>query len=231
MKGSNFVRGKLIIVEGTDCSGKETQTNLIIEKLKQKGIKIERFSYPNYGSPTGNIIGGPYLGKESISESWFPEGAINVDPKVASLFYAADRYYNKKDIEQLLDNGVNVIVDRYTYSNMAHQGGKIYDKNLRLKMYEWLEKLEFELLELVKPDILILLYMPYEQGEELRRTRNEPLDEHEKNKDHLLNSLNSYLEIAHKYNFQIITCNDGNKVRTIEDINREIYEYLIGKII
>lgn len=226
MKGSNIMRGKLIVIEGTDCSGKETQTNLIIERLKNENINIEKFSYPNYDSPVGKIIGGPYLGKKSISESWFPEGAVNVDPKVASLFYAADRYYNKRDIEDLLNSGVSVIIDRYTYSNMAHQASKIYDKDERYKMYEWLEKLEFDFLELIRPDILVLLYMPYEQGEKLRQNRDEPLDEHEKSKEHILNSLDAYLEIAEKYGFRIINCSKDDNVRLIEDINDELFVYI-----
>ena len=104
--------GKLIVVEGTDCSGKETQTNLLIEKLKSNGIKVKKYSFPNYNSPTGRIIGGPYLGKDYICEGWFSEGASNVDAKVSSLYYAADRKYNIGVIEKDLKNGYNVVLDR-----------------------------------------------------------------------------------------------------------------------
>ena len=62
-------RGKLIAIEGTDCSGKETQTNLLIKKLREEGVQVQNFSFPNYNSPTGKIIGGPYLGKEYRSKS------------------------------------------------------------------------------------------------------------------------------------------------------------------
>ena len=86
------MKGKLIVIEGTDCSGKETQTNLLMKKLESDNISIVKFDFPNYDSPTGRIIGGPYLGKEYICPSWFTEGAVNVDPKVASLYFAADRY-------------------------------------------------------------------------------------------------------------------------------------------
>ena len=123
------MRGKLIVVEGTDCSGKETQTNLLLTNLHNDNIKVEKFSFPNYQSQTGKIIGGPYLGKSYICDGWFPEGAPKVDPKVAALYYAADRKYNIYKIKFLLENGVNVILDRYVYSNMAHQGGKIKDSN------------------------------------------------------------------------------------------------------
>ena len=134
------MKGKLIVIEGTDCSGKETQTKLLVEKLEKLNKKCVRFSFPNYDSPTGKIVGGPYLGKSYICKGWFNEGAINVDPKVSSLYYAADRKYNIGKIEEMLNQGINVILDRYIYSNLAHQGGKIKDNEERIKMYKWLEK-------------------------------------------------------------------------------------------
>ena len=100
------MRGKIIVVEGTDCSGKETQTSLLVQGLRREGRKIERLSFPDYDTPTGRIVGGPYLGKEHIGEGFFPEGAANVDPKVAALYYAADRRYNRDKILKLLDDGL-----------------------------------------------------------------------------------------------------------------------------
>ena len=73
--------GKIILIEGTDCSGKETQSNLLMEKLKSEGLKVDKLAFPDYDSPTGKIIGGPYLGKSYICQSWFDEGAVNVDAK------------------------------------------------------------------------------------------------------------------------------------------------------
>ena len=224
------MKGKLIVIEGTDCSGKETQSNLLIEKLKNDGVIIKMFSFPNYNSPTGKIIGGPYLGKSYISEGWFPEGAPNVDPKVSALYYAADRLYNIDKIKFLLDNGVNVILDRYVYSNMAHQGGKLSDKNERLSMYEWLDNLEFNLLELPRPDIGVFLHMPYELSLSLKKGRAEDLDQNEKDKNHLINAEMAYIELANKYDFYTIECNDNDRIRTIEEINSDLYDYISTKI-
>lgn len=224
------MKGKLIVIEGTDCSGKETQSNLLIEKLKNDGIRIKMFSFPNYNSPTGKIIGGPYLGKGYICEGWFPEGAPNVDPKVSALYYAADRLYNIDKIKFLLDNGVNVILDRYVYSNMAHQGGKLSDKNDRLSMYEWLDNLEFNLLELPRPDIGVFLHMPYELSLTLKKNREEDLDQNEKDKNHLINAEMAYIELANKYDFYTIECNDNDRIRTIEEINSDLYDYISKKI-
>lgn len=224
------MRGKLIVIEGTDCSGKETQSNLLIEKLKNNGIRIEKFSFPNYNSPTGKIIGGPYLGKSYICEGWFNEGAPNVDPKVSALYYAADRLYNIEKINFLLENGVNVILDRYIYSNMAHQGGKFKNLEKRKEMYNWLEKLEFDLLELPKPDISVFLHMPFECSISLKKNRSEALDQNEMDKDHLMSAETAFIELAEKYNFYTIECNEGERIKTIEEINNDLYDYIFNKI-
>src|SRR5574344_170376 len=110
------MRGKIIVIEGTECSGKDTQTQLLVQRLKREGRKVERLAFPMYDTPTGKIIGGPYLGKEYIGDSWFNEGAVNVDPKVAALYYAADRKYNIRMISDLLDDGYDIILDRYVES-------------------------------------------------------------------------------------------------------------------
>ena len=219
-------RGKLIAIEGTDCSGKETQTNLLIKKLREEGIQVQNFSFPNYNSPTGKIIGGPYLGKEYIGECFFEEGPTKVDPKVASLYYAADRKYNIEKINFLLDNGYNVILDRYIYSNMAHQGGKLENKKERIDMYNWLDKLEFDLMELPKPDITIFLHMPYEVAQKLKQNRPEAPDGHEKDKHHLIMAELSYIELAQKYNFKTIECSENNTPKSIEEINEKVHKII-----
>ena len=224
------MKGNLIVIEGTDCSGKETQSNLLIEKLKSDGIRIEKFSFPNYNSPTGKIIGCPYLGKSYICDGWFPEGAPNVDPKVSALYYAADRLYNIDKIKFLLDNGVNVILDRYVYSNMAHQGGKLDSESDRNSMYDWLDNLEFNLLELPKPDISVFLHMPFEFSLILKKNREEDMDQNEKDKNHLINAENAFIELAKKYDFYTIQCNDGDRIKTIEEINEDLYNYVSNKI-
>ena len=213
--------GKFIVIEGTDCSGKETQTKLLVENLNKMGYKAVRVTYPNYDSPTGKIIGGPYLGKEEIGPCWFPEGAVNVSPKVTSLYYAADRKYNESEIKKYLEEDYFVICDRYTSSNMAHQGSKNTDDNVRFQMYQWIDKLEFWLLGLPKPDKTIFLHVPYSYAFELKKNR-EHLDEHEKSEEHLKNSEIAYVELSELYNWTSINCISDGKIRTIESISEEI---------
>ena len=214
-------RGRIIVIEGTDCSGKETQTTLLVQKLKMAGKRVERLSFPDYMSPTGRIIGESYLGRNG--NSFFLEGASSVDPKVASLYYAADRRYHRDYINKLLSDGVDIIVDRYVESNMAHQGGKLFDKEDRLKLYEDLSNLEYSFLEMPKPDIIIFLHVPYKKVLELKNGRLST-DGHENNPIHIRNSINAYLELAELHNYKVIDCvTKDNKLRDIEDINNEIF--------
>lgn len=225
------MRGKLIVIEGTDCSGKETQAKLLTEKLNQYNIKTKQLSFPNYSTPTGKIIGSCYLGREELCQKylkentgWFEEGASNVDGLVSSLYYAADRKYNINQIEELLANGTNVILDRYTFSNMAHQGGKIETQEARFQFFKKIDILEFDLLRLPKPDLIILLYVPYQITIELQSQRKESLDQNEKDKNHLKRAEQTYLELKALYQFKMIECTKDSKMRSIEEIHQEVIE-------
>ena len=213
--------GKIILIEGTDCSGKETQSKMLIDALKEEGYQVESFDFPHYDSPTGRIIGGPYLGKKEICDGWFPEGAANVDAKVASLYYAADRRYHLEKLKQMLQENDVLVLDRYVFSNMAHQGGKIFDTEERHKMYNFIETLEFNLLDLPRPDMVIFLYMPYEQACILKQGRVS-LDQLETNKEHLLHAEKTYLELAKLYNFKQVNCAPEGNIRTRENISEEV---------
>ena len=221
-------KGKIIVVEGTDCSGKETQSKLLEKRLTDEGLKCIRFSFPMYDSPTGRIVGGAYLGKPEIGPSFFEEGAVNVDPHVVCLYYAADRKYHMAKIEEYVKKGYYVILDRYTTSNLAHQGSKIKDDDERFNMYQWIDKLEYWLLKLPKPDITIFLHVPFENTIELRKNR-EFIDEHEKSEEHLKNAEKAYVELSELYHWDKIECIRNGKLRTIEDINDEVYSVVTGK--
>lgn len=219
------MQGKIIVVEGTDCSGKETQSKLLEKRLNSIGKKCVRFDFPNYESPTGRIIGGAYLGRPEIGPSFFKEGAVNVEPHVVCLYYAADRKYAMPEIEKYLNNDYYVILDRYTTSNLAHQGSKIHDKDERFNMYQWIDKLEYWLLGLPKPDKTIFLHVPLENTLELRKNRKS-IDEHEKSPEYLKRAEESYLELSELYNWDKIECIRNNKLRSVEDINNEIMKII-----
>ena len=237
-------RGKIILIEGTDCSGKETQSKLLINKLNEMGNETVYFSFPNYSSPTGKIVGLSYLGKPYLAEEliddnietikdylrqdsdyseeyvdkvldsvkkalghgWFPEGAPHVDPKVSSLYYAADRAYNLHIIDEYLDNGINVVLDRYVYSNMGHQGGKCATSDKRKEAYDWISHLEFDMMDLPEPDVKLFLHMPTDYTLFLKKGRLEKADENERDIMHLRNAEQAYLELVEQFGFEKICC-------------------------
>ncbi len=220
------MRGKLIVIEGCDCSGKETQSKLVITKLKEKNYPCVLFSFPQYDTPTGKIIGGPFLGKEEICSSYFKEGSSKVDPKVASLYYAADFKYNIKEVKEYLEKGYYVILDRYVTSSLAFQGSKLTNKDDRFEMYQWIDKLNYWLLALPKPDITIFLHVPFKHIKELQKTRKY-LDDNEKDDEYLINTEKAYLELTELYNWQYINCISNDHMRDISDINNDIMNIIL----
>lgn len=219
------MKNRLVVIEGTDCSGKETQSKLLAKKLEERGEKVITLSFPMYESPTGKIVGGCYLGKEEIGECIFPEGSVQLDPKIACLYYAADRKYNINVVNQYLRDGYIVILDRYISSNMAHQGSKIKDKDERFYMYQWIDKLEYWLLDLPKPDITIFLHMPLKYSLKLRNNRAS-IDNHEKDEDYLQLSEQAYIELSELYNWKRIECVNEEDIKSIDEINEEIMKAL-----
>lgn len=215
--------GKIIVIEGTDCSGKETQSKLLEKRLRAEGKKCVKFDFPMYDTPTGKVVGGAFLGKPEISDGFFPEGASNVDPYVSCLYYAADRKYNIGMVLECLEKDYYVLLDRYTTSNLAHQGSKIKDKDERFDMYQWIDKLEYWLLKLPKPDKTIFLHMPYEYSCELKKNRKF-LDQNEKAPEYLKMAEDAYIELSELYNWERVECVKDNKIRTIDDISDEVFE-------
>lgn len=221
-------RAKIIVIEGTDGSGKETQSKKLYDYLTDDGYKVKRYSFPIYDSSTGKIVGGPYLGKSELGESYFPETSANVDPLVSSLYYAADRRYNfLNEIENELYNNDVVILDRYVTSNQGHQACKAKNKEERIKILEFIDKLEYDLCELPRPDKVIFLHMPFEASFELRKNRT-TTDGNESNEEHLRNAEKTYLEICDMYKWDYINClrndkfNNLNDIKTIDEISEEI---------
>lgn len=221
-------RAKLLVIEGTDGSGKETQSKKLENYYKEMGLKVKRYSFPIYESATGKIVGGPYLGKPEIGETYFEETSANVDPLVSSLYYAADRRYNfLNEIESEIYKNDLIILDRYTTSNMGHQIGKAKTKKDREKILRFIELLEWDLCELPKPDKVIFLFMPFEAARELRKGRAAG-DGNENSEKHLRNAQKTYLELSEKLEWSSINClktknfNRLENIKTIDEISEEI---------
>ena len=210
--------GKIIVIEGIEGSGKETQSKLLVESLNRMDIKAIEFSFPMYDTPTGRIFKDCLLN----NNNYFNEGIDSLDPELVCLYTAADRKYNINKIKEYLDNDYIVVINRYTSSNMANQGSKYSDSEDRFYMYQWIDKLEYWLLKLPKPDYTILLNMPYKYSNQLSFDLTEENSKQER-------VLEAYIELAGLYNWDIIDCIDEDKEKTIEEIHEEIIELLKNK--
>lgn len=211
----------LIVIEGIDGSGKQTQTEMLISRL-EKDKKVRKISFPDYDSDTSALV-KMYLGGK------FGENAFDVNAYTASSFYAVDRIGSYlSDWKKDLDNGKIIISDRYTTSNAIHQGSKLNGKE-REKYLNWLFDFEYNLLGLPKPDFVFFLNMPPEYGRRLMKDRNNKitgkseLDIHERDCDYLQKSYDNAIDVARRFNWTIIDCVKEGNIRTIEDINNEIY--------
>ncbi|NFN47745.1 thymidylate kinase [Clostridium botulinum] len=219
-----MTKGKLIIIEsGSDASGKATQAKKLYERLLEEEYNIKKITYPNYDSPACMPV-KMYLSGE------FGNKPEDVNAYVASTFFAIDRFasYNK-EWKEFYDNGGIIISDRYTTSNMVHQAVKM-DEEEKDKYLDWLYNLEFKLYKLPVPDCVMFLDVLPEISQKLMKDRNNKFtgekekDIHENNKDYLAKSYYNSLEIAERYNWDKIKCNDGNNLKTIEEIHEEIYK-------
>ncbi len=210
--------GKIIVIEGVNDSGKETQSKLLAKTLKEEGYKVVEFSFPMYKSPTGKIFKNCVLGKDG--NGYFEEGYENLDPYVVCLYTAADRKYHKERIEKYLRDDYIVILNRYTSSNMAHQGSRYSDSEERFYMYQWIDKLEYWLLKLPKPDCTILLKVPAKylsQLDEKQVAFNFQEDIFDQD-----SVLKAYIELSELYNWDTIDCVSNNKMKSVEEIHEEI---------
>ena len=215
--------GKLFVIDGTDGSGKQTQLERLKNKFEENGIAYKLVSFPNYNSPSSSLV-KMYLSGE------FGENAKDVSPYIASTFFAADRYATyKKDYEEYYKNGGIILADRYTTANMVHQAGKIQDKSERKKFLDWLWNFEFNLYGLPVPAEVFFLNMPPEYSAKLMKNRENKItheakkDIHEKDQVYLTQAYNAACELSKEYNWYEIKCVKDGKIRTIQDINDEIF--------
>ena len=219
-------RGKLIVIEGTDASGKATQTKLLLGRLNQEGYATESMSFPRYETPTGQVV-KMYLGKPPYLQEFGPSNSV--DPKIASTWYALDRLAAKPEIENILMSGMNLAVDRYVESNLAHQGGKMVPKQ-RESFFEWGHTFEYGILGLPIPSIVVFLHMPYKIGMELKKGMKEAPDGHESNEEHLRSAEETYLELTRKYGWEKVICTKAGSIdnlRTPEDIGKEVFNKVV----
>ncbi|MBC2856367.1 MAG: thymidylate kinase [Cetobacterium sp.] len=222
--------GKLIVIEGTDSSGKQTQTERIYETLLNEKKNIKKISFPNYSSPACEPVKMYLAGN-------FGKEATKINPYPVSTMFAIDRYASfKMDWENFYNSDGIIITDRYVTSNMVHQASKISDLKEKYEYLDWLEDLEYNKIGIPKPDLVIFLNMPTEVAIKLMEERKNKItgedqkDIHESDKEYLKKSYENACEIAKKYNWAEVKCVDGDRLKTREEISKEIYD-LVEKLI
>ncbi len=219
-------KGKLIVIDGTDGSGKTTQINLLIKKLKSDGFKVKSIHFPDYDNFFGGFIG------HCLTEQYY--NFINVHPKIASALYAADRWESSKDINKYLGQGYMVVLDRYVSANQIHQGGKIKNVAKRTAFIKWLDEMEYKVFKIPRPDITLYLSLPSDISARFMKERNKKSvrtygggkkDVHEVDLQFQKNSRDSAMWLSKVLkNFIKIDCAPKNLLRTREDIHSEVYQ-------
>ncbi|MFP4456612.1 MAG: dTMP kinase [Clostridia bacterium] len=214
-------QGKLIVIEsGTDASGKATQSQLLLAKLENANIKVRKIEFPNYESKASYPV-QMYLRGE------FGSNPDDINAFAASTFFAIDRYASYiQEWKEFYQSGGVVIADRYTTSNMVHQGSKIHDKKERIEYLEWLADLEYKKIGLPEPDLVVFLNVDPKVALNLMDKRNRNKDIHETNKEHLLSSYKTACEIAIEQKWTWIDCIEHGRMRSIEDISDDIFTHV-----
>ena len=216
--------GKLIVLEGTDGSGKSTQFQLLTQRLIQENRAFKRLEFPRYSEPSSALI-RMYLGGE------FGSSPSDVNSYAASTFYAVDRYASyKQDWGQWYEQGGLVLSARYTTSNAVHQASKEQGEK-QAEFLKWLYEFEYDRLGLPRPDLTIYLDVPTDFTEKLMRRRehdtNTQADIHEKDTAYLAACRRTGRAAAQFYDWTVIECVKDGIMRSVEDIHEEIYAHVV----
>lgn len=219
------------MLDGGDGSGKATQTELLLKRLKKEKIKVRTLDFPQYENNFfGKLIGECLVGDHG--------DFVKTDPHIASVLYAADRFESKKKIEDWLKKGYNVVLDRYVSANQIHQGGKIEDAKKVKTFLMWLDEMEHEVFKIPRPDAIVYLDMPIavtakllkeaKKGKEYKKGKKDATEE---SIEYQENSRKRALSIVKKLNaWHRIACAERGKPRTREVIHEEIFSHVLTVI-
>jgi len=227
----NVRRGKFIVIEGTDGSGKTEQFKLLVRALRRRGVRVETIDFPQYGRKS----------------AYFAERYLNGDygawsgshEKIASLFFALDRFDAGVKIRKWLADGVCVIANRYVASNMGHQGAKLTQKKSRTAFIRWIHDFEYGLLKIPKPDLNIFLNVPpriayrlIAQKHSRKYLRGKTRDIHEASLKHLFAAHRTYSEITKMYprEFRVVGCASHGALLSVKEIHAQVLQLVLKHV-
>ncbi|MCI5837192.1 MAG: thymidylate kinase [Veillonellaceae bacterium] len=216
--------GKLVVLEGADGSGKATQAALLAEHLRADGVRVRQVTFPNYAGEASAPVRMYLAGR-------FGTNPEDVNPYVASTFYAVDRFASyREDWREFYEAGGVIIADRYVTSNMVHQMTKCATEAEARKFLAWLDDFEYEKFELPRPDRVCLLDIPLAVSaallaarRELKDARAESRDIHERDREYLQRCYAAYDMLEANYGWIRIRCADGEVLRSPKAIHADVY--------
>jgi dTMP kinase len=215
------VRGKFIVLEGIDGSGKRTQMEALAREFGRRGVALLQIGFPNYSGFFGKLVA------RFLNGEFGP--LVEVDPHFSALLYAGDRLESRPVIESALAGGQIVLADRYVASNLAHQGARMPDQK-RADFLAWLKELEYEVHALPAEDLVIYLRLPSVEAHRLvgrkgaREYTKSRRDLQEADLAHLETASQVYDELARQANWITIECFDiaASALRAPAAIHAEI---------
>ncbi len=217
-------KGTFLVIEGTDGSGKGTQFNLLVERLTKEGYDVATFDFPQYDQPSSFFV------KEYLNGNYGSAEAVG--PYTGSLFYALDRYQAAPAIREALEAGKVVLANRFTGSNMGHQGTKFANHEERRGYFIWLDNLEFQMLHIPRPDKSFVLRVPAATAQKLvdqkaeRSYTDKKRDLHEADLSHLERAVEVYDDLCNLFpkDFQRIDCVRGGELLSIDTIQEMLWQ-------
>ena len=215
-------KGKLLVLEAGDGSGKATQTKMLRERLVAEGRRVRQVEFPDYESPSSALV-RMYLGGD------FGERASEVNAYAASAFFAVDRYASFQTKWRAdLEAGAIVLADRYTTANMVHQAVKLEEAAEREAFLAWLEDFEYGKLALPRPDLVLFLDMDPAVSRRLIAARaaasGAARDIHERDEDYLVRCHRASVNLAARCGWQRIRCSEAGEPLSREAVHEKIYE-------
>lgn len=230
-----MAKGKFIVIDGIDGSGKATQTQLLLENLNRRKIKTKKIDFPRYDTNFfGALIGKCLTGERG--------DFVNIDPHIGSVLYAADRWESSSQIKKWLDKGYFVLADRYVSSNQIHQGGKIKDPKKREKFLQWLSQMEYEVFKIPKPDLIVFLNLPVTLNQQLLKQRQATggdtkkylegkKDIVEEDLKYLQDGRTSAMKLVRKDNkWKMIECSKKGKILSKEEISMKVCQIVLQEL-
>jgi dTMP kinase len=216
-------KGKFIVIDGADGSGKATQTALLVKNLRKAGYEVRVEDFPQYGKKSAALV------EEYLNGVY--GSAQELGPYIPSIFYAVDRFAASQRIRDNLKRGYIVVTNRYVTANMGHQGSKIRDSKKRQQFYDWLFGLEYGFFKIPRPDLTIILHLPACVAQKLANQKKKrsylkgkKRDIHENDLGHLQKAEKTYLEMAKVFGYNLVECYKQNKILKREETAKLIWE-------